>query len=455
MKGIQASLKSSTYPRMKKVILVHLNHPKIVVYSSGRQQKLKLVPQNLNKVRVMNNKDVNGEETILSASSLLEMSPMQPKRSDMDHIQHDAILSALRGIRGEGVTCEAVMKDNMEHFKKVVKSQVSLPILVPEEISVLNAALCDMELSICLIQNLRTLGSKDKIAKAVLIAIFSRALCSKVQWKKRGKDLRIGIGHLINLVAVFGVVINKVLEMHKQPQLAVSAVVCAVQNARRYHGYEYAKSVTAAACSSTEIDELDDEEECHSRADKEKNMAIDRRMLELNKAILEYNPPNGVDHPEMRIMHGIQVIRWLRNTSVGVFTFSDAACNLGREFRFVTDKEFSLSQWNILFSFIRAFATIVTIPSPSAKWPGLRKRSQSSSRSCFMLIIKLSQPTKIRQLPSDSVARRPRRDIWASLFIDKRQQWTIRISSTSDMRSYTGKKPLLRKIIRYRSTNKP
>ncbi|EFX69753.1 hypothetical protein DAPPUDRAFT_328807 [Daphnia pulex] len=266
-------------------------------HSSGRQQKLKLVPQNLNKVRVMNNKVVNFEETILNASSLLEMSPMQPKRSDMDHIQPDAILSALRGIRGEGVTCEAVMKDNMEHFKKVVKSQVSLPILVPEEISVLNAALCDMELSICLccvqIQNLRTLGSKDKIAKAFLITIFSRSLCSKVQWKKRGKDLRIGIGHLINLVAVFGVGINKVLEMHKQPQLAVSAVVCAVQNARRYHGYEYAKSVTAAACSSTQIDELDDEEECHSRADKEKNMAIDRRMLELNKAILEYNPPKG------------------------------------------------------------------------------------------------------------------------------------------------------------------
>jgi hypothetical protein len=80
--------------------------------------------------------------------------------------------------------------------------------------------------------------------------------------------------------------------MHKQPPLPVSAVVCAVKNARRYHGYEYAKSVTAAACSSTQINELDDEEECHSRADKEKNMAIDRRMLELNKAILEYNPPN-------------------------------------------------------------------------------------------------------------------------------------------------------------------
>jgi hypothetical protein len=68
-----------------------------------------------------------------------------------------------------------------------------------------NVRLALSSLQCCVqIQNLRTLGSKDKIAKAVLIAIFSRSLCSKVQWKKRGKDLRIGIGHLINLVAVFG-----------------------------------------------------------------------------------------------------------------------------------------------------------------------------------------------------------------------------------------------------------
>jgi hypothetical protein len=36
----------------------------------------------------------------------------------------------------------------------------------------------------------------------------------------------------------------------------------------------------------------------------------------------------GVDHPEMRIIHGIQVIRWLRNTSVDAFSFG-SACNLG------------------------------------------------------------------------------------------------------------------------------
>jgi hypothetical protein len=45
------------------------------------------------------------------------------------------------GFRWEGVTCEAVMK----------MKQLLVPILFPEEISVLNAAMCDMELFICLV----------------------------------------------------------------------------------------------------------------------------------------------------------------------------------------------------------------------------------------------------------------------------------------------------------------
>ncbi len=40
----------------------------------------------------MNNKYVNFEGTIVSASGLLEMSPMQPKRSDMNHIQPGKVL---------------------------------------------------------------------------------------------------------------------------------------------------------------------------------------------------------------------------------------------------------------------------------------------------------------------------------------------------------------------------
>lgn len=78
--------------------------------------------------------------------------------------------------------------------------------------------------------------------------------------------------------------------MCKRPKLSVSAIVCAVQYARRYHGYEYAKSVTASACSAPTVEEVDEEDEFLTKADKEKNMAIDERMLELNKAIVEYKP---------------------------------------------------------------------------------------------------------------------------------------------------------------------
>ena len=78
--------------------------------------------------------------------------------------------------------------------------------------------------------------------------------------------------------------------MCKRPKLSVSAIVCAVQYARRCHGYEYAKSVTASACSAPTVEEVDEEDEFLTRVDKEKNMAIDKRMLELNKAIVEYKP---------------------------------------------------------------------------------------------------------------------------------------------------------------------
>lgn len=131
-------------------------------------------------------------------------------------------------MRNEKASCETVMKDNMEHFKEVVKSQLSLPILLPEEVAVLSTLLyvtwsfpslwyvllvkrklifvSNIIFLQCAVQihNLRTLGSKNQIAKAVLLAVFSRSLCSKIQWKKRGKDLRFAFGHLINLNAVFG-----------------------------------------------------------------------------------------------------------------------------------------------------------------------------------------------------------------------------------------------------------
>ncbi|KAK4015245.1 hypothetical protein OUZ56_030228 [Daphnia magna] len=204
-----------------------------------------------------------------------------------------SILDVLKSMRNEKASCETVMKDNMEHFKKVVKSQLSLPILVPEEVAVLNAALCDMELSISLcavqIHNLRTLGSKNQIAKAVLLAIFSRSLCCKIQWKKRGKDLRFAFGHLINLNAVFGVVINSVLAIHKRPSLPMSTMTEVIQKARRFIGYEYSQSITKSACAAATENQVDDDDAAITKADKETIMAIDQRMVQLNKALIEYD----------------------------------------------------------------------------------------------------------------------------------------------------------------------
>ncbi len=49
-------------------------------------------------------------------------------------------------MRDEEASCQTVMKDTMEHFKEVVKSKLSFPILLSEEVAVLNTALCNMEL---------------------------------------------------------------------------------------------------------------------------------------------------------------------------------------------------------------------------------------------------------------------------------------------------------------------
>jgi hypothetical protein len=40
-------------------------------------------------------------------------------------------------MRNEGLTYESVMKDNMDHFKNVLDSQLKLPIQNPEDLSVL------------------------------------------------------------------------------------------------------------------------------------------------------------------------------------------------------------------------------------------------------------------------------------------------------------------------------
>ena len=55
---------------------------------------------------------------------------------------------------------------------------------------------------------LRSISSKDQIAKQFMLSIFTFDMCTKVQWKIRGKEKRpqsskAMFGHHINVIAVF------------------------------------------------------------------------------------------------------------------------------------------------------------------------------------------------------------------------------------------------------------
>lgn len=60
-------------------------------------------------------------------------------------------LNVVKDLRDPHVTKERVIRENLDHFKNVVKSQLTLPLSLPEEVSVLNTALIDLELSISLV----------------------------------------------------------------------------------------------------------------------------------------------------------------------------------------------------------------------------------------------------------------------------------------------------------------
>jgi len=124
------------------------------------------------------------------------------------------------------LTKEKVINDNYEHFRMVVHDNLSLPLTDPENVPVLNNALLDMKLSVSLvchpffkfiiirllifffqcclqIRALRSLNSKDKIAKELMRRLFSDGLCRQITWKERKADRRQAYGHLVNIVAIF------------------------------------------------------------------------------------------------------------------------------------------------------------------------------------------------------------------------------------------------------------
>ena len=54
------------------------------------------------------------------------------------------------------------------------------------------------------VKELKSLKSKDQIAKALISKCFTGQLCTKITWKQSKKDKRPMFGHLTNLIAVFG-----------------------------------------------------------------------------------------------------------------------------------------------------------------------------------------------------------------------------------------------------------
>nr|CAH0109982.1 unnamed protein product [Daphnia galeata] len=85
-----------------------------------------------------------------------------------------------------------------------------LPSSEVENVSALNTALIDIDLSVSLsgvlIEDLGHVSYESTLAKSIMDYIFTRELCCKVQWKGRSgrsKDTRPGIGHLTNMLAIF------------------------------------------------------------------------------------------------------------------------------------------------------------------------------------------------------------------------------------------------------------
>jgi hypothetical protein len=69
----------------------------------------------------------------------------------------------------------------------------------------------------------------------------------------------------------------------------MSTMTEVIQKARRFIVYEYSQSVTKSACAAATENQVDDDDAAITKADKETIMAIDQRMVQLNKALIEYD----------------------------------------------------------------------------------------------------------------------------------------------------------------------
>lgn len=131
--------------------------------------------------------------------------------------------------QGPTAVQDRIINENARHFESVLKANVTFPLKAPQQIEDLNESLNDPDLSVAMvirlhifgftsyyicnflyaqcgafIMRLKSIVSRDQIAKSLIGTVFTKQLCCSVQWKKRGADKRPMIGHFVNLIAVFG-----------------------------------------------------------------------------------------------------------------------------------------------------------------------------------------------------------------------------------------------------------
>ncbi|EFX69582.1 hypothetical protein DAPPUDRAFT_113548 [Daphnia pulex] len=123
--------------------------------------------------------------------------------------------SILRALVPSSVFVGNNLTKNIGCFRNTVEKNLDLPLKEVENVSALNTALIDIDLSVSLsgvlIEDLGHVSYESTLAKSIMDYICTRELCCKVQWKGRSgrsKDTRPGIGHLPNMLAIFGAVMT-------------------------------------------------------------------------------------------------------------------------------------------------------------------------------------------------------------------------------------------------------
>nr|CAH0104285.1 unnamed protein product [Daphnia galeata] len=198
------------------------------------------------------------------ASESADLSDIQYKRKVIKLFEEVVAVmkKSNRGNQTIDFPIETAILQHFYHFEKVLTSNVKLSLLKRSQFGMANNDL--------------------SIAMILMSKLFTNTLCTKIQWKRRGNDKRPGFGHLTNLVAVMGVIINIVREIKKLPKVDFKDLIVTIQTARRMLSFELKNKNT----SQMEVQE--DEVVGNSKTDRQTQLAVDSRMVELYNAILHF-----------------------------------------------------------------------------------------------------------------------------------------------------------------------